>query len=312
MVPDNRTRSLTELLRDQDGVLDVASARACLTRSALRWRIDSGRWRQLCHGVVLAQSGPLTDEQVLWAAVLWAGPGAALAGLTAARLGGFKGFDDQRERAIHVLVPASRTVRKERPRLPLVVHYSRVLQPEDIHPARLPPRTRMARSVVDAAAWMGTDRGAQAVLAAGVQQRLVRVEDLNTVVERCPRLHRRRLIRAALADIAGGAQALSELDFCRLVRRFGLPEPDRQAERCDSRGRRRWLDAVWEKAKLIVEIDGLWHMEAHAWWADMQRDNEFTASGYRVLRFPAFAVRDYPEEVARQIRAALCLAESAP
>ncbi|MDQ2813643.1 MAG: hypothetical protein M3Z75_17700 [Actinomycetota bacterium] len=42
------------------------------------------------------------------------------------------------------------------------MHYSRLLRESDIHPLRLPPRTRMARSVIDAAAWMATDRGAQA------------------------------------------------------------------------------------------------------------------------------------------------------
>ncbi len=40
----------------------------------------------------------------------------------------------------------------------------------------------------------------------------------------------------------------------------------------------------------------------------MERDNDFTVSGYRVLRFPAFAVREQPELVARQIRAALARA----
>jgi hypothetical protein len=114
-------------------------------------------------------------------------------------------------------------------------------------------------------------------------------------------------MRATLADIAGGAEALSELDFSRLLRRFGLPEPDRQAERRDASGRRRWLDALWEAAKLIVEVDGLWHMDAVAWWEDMRRDNEFTVNGYRVLRFPAFAVRYQPEAVARQVRGALGL-----
>ena len=128
-----------------------------------------------------------------------------------------------------------------------------------------------------------------------------------TVAARCVRLRRRSLITATLVDIAGGAEALSELDFSRLLRRFGIPEPDRQAERRDSRGRRRWLDALWKKARLIVEVDGLWHMDALAWWEDMRRDNEFTVSGYRVLRFPAFAVRHDPDAVASQLRAGLRL-----
>jgi len=61
----------------------------------------------------------------------------------------------------------------------------------------------------------------------------------------------------------------------------------------------------WEHARLVVEIDGRWHMEIRAWWADMQRDNELTVDGYRVLRFPAFVVRDTPELVAMLIARAL-------
>ena len=33
------------------------------------------------------------------------------------------------------------------------------------------------------------------------------------------------MIKVTLADIAGGAHALSELDLIRLVRRYRLPEP---------------------------------------------------------------------------------------
>jgi len=36
--------------------------------------------------------------------------------------------------------------------------------------------------------------------------------------------------------------------------------------------------------------------------ADMSRDNDLTISGYRVLRFPAFAVRDHPAVVAAKSR----------
>jgi hypothetical protein len=260
---DDWIPALAELLSRQDGVLRVEAAMKYLTRDALRWRVRSGRWQQPCRGIVVAQSGPLTEIQTLRIAALWAGPGAALAGLTAAALDGLRGFADWGQcagRPIHILVPAFCPVRRARPPLPVVVHYSRLLGPDDIHPLRMPPRTRTTRSLVDAAAWMATDRGAQAVLAAGVQQRLVRVEDLAAVVARNQRLPRRAVIKDTLDDIAGGAQALSELDLTRLLCQHRLPEPDRQAQRQDAGGRRRWLDAVWEAARLIVEVDGI-----HTW-----------------------------------------------
>lgn len=124
-------------------------------------------------------------------------------------------------------------------------------------------------------------------------------------------MRRRQLITSTLLDVAGGAHALSELDLATLLRQYRIPEPDRQVSRRDRHGRRRWLDAVWESARLIVEVDGFWHTEAAVWWADMRRDNEFTVSGYRVLRFPAFAVRTEPDRVAQQIRDALNLGATA-
>jgi very-short-patch-repair endonuclease len=304
-----KDRALAELLSSQDGVLSADAAMKYLTRDALRWRVSSGRWQQPCRGVVVAQSGPLTELQALWVAVLWAGPGAALAGLTAARLDGLSGFADRgqpsAEQPVHLLVPAISPVRRARPGLPLVVHYSRLLGPDDLHPLREPRRTRLARSLVDAAAWAGSDRRAQAVLAAGVQQRLVRPGDLRAVVTGNQRLPRRAMIKATLDDIAGGAQALSELDLARLVRRHRLPGPDRQAPRRDAAGRRRWLDAVWEPARLIVEVDGIHHLDADQYWADMDRGNDFILDGYRILRFPAFVVRYQADYVAGKIRDAL-------
>jgi Protein of unknown function (DUF559) len=283
-------------------VLTIASAIALIGEPAVRWRLHSGRWQRPCRGVLVTHSGGISDAEWLWIAVLGAGPHALLGGLTAARLDGLTGFDD---RATHVLLPASRQVRTTLPGV--VVHRSRVLGPDDTHPARLPPRTRLARSLLDAAAWSRSDDRARAVLAAGVQQRLVRPDQLEAALGRRPRLRRHALIAVTLADIAGGSQALSELDFVRLTRRYGLPAPDRQAIRRDRDGRRRWLDAFWEEAYLAVEVDGLWHMEAPAWWADMRRGNELIISGLRVLRFPAFVVRDEPDVVATQIRDALGL-----
>jgi very-short-patch-repair endonuclease len=113
-------------------------------------------------------------------------------------------------------------------------------------------------------------------------------------------------MRETLEDITGGAHAMSEIDFTRrVVRRFGLPEPDRQVPRRDARGKRRWLDVVWEQAGLIVEVDGAAHMDVLQYWDDMDRGNDFTLKHYRILRYAAFVVRCQPEYVASQIRQAL-------
>jgi hypothetical protein len=299
---------LEEMLDDQDQVIGVGVALRHMTTEALRWRVASRRWQQPCRGVVVAHSGPLTEIQRLWTALLWAGPGAVLAGLTAARLDGFKDFAarDATDRPVYVLAPAGRSVRRQPHGIAVIVHYSTMLGDADVHPVREPRRTRIARSLVDAAAWMATERGTRAILAAGVQQKLVRPADLNRVVEANQRRYRRKLMAQTLGDIAGGAQALSELDFTRLViRPYRLPEPDRQSRRKDPDGTWRYLDAVWEDARLVVEIDGRQHMDAQQYWDDMNRDNDLQIGGYLVLRFPSWLVRHHPGSVADRISRAL-------
>lgn len=302
--------SLAEALDDTDGVLTAAAALRHMSEDQLRWKIASGRWQKPVRGVVVAQSGPLTANQLLRVTLLAAGPRAVLAGLTAARLDGLTGFSDkgrESDRPIYVLAPYGYRRRTAPFGSTVITHYSQRLGDADVHPARQPRRTRIARSIIDAASWMATDRGAMAVLAAGVQQRLVRVEDARKEAEQVVRFHRRKLILETLGDIAGGAQALSELDFTwNVVRAFGLPEPTRQAARRDTRGRRRWTDVSWDEYLLAVEIDGAQHTEDPLQrWDDMARDIDLGADGYRTLRFPAWLVRQDPRLVAGTIRQAL-------
>jgi len=184
--------SLDEFLGAADGVTDTATALNFLTKKQLRSRVASGRWQRPCRGVFVAHSGPLEQSQIPRVALLAAGRQAALGGLTAAWLDGFKGFGDQAPvsvRPVHLIVPAGFKPRVRPPTVNAVIHYSRTLTDLDVHPLRQPRRTGIARSLIDAASWMPTDRGAMAILAAGVQQRLVRVDDLRRIAERVETLN---------------------------------------------------------------------------------------------------------------------------
>jgi hypothetical protein len=144
-----------------------------------------------------------------------------------------------------------------------------------------------------------------AVLAAGVQQRLVRATDLAAAAEAAFELRRRRLVNLTVADLAGGAQALSEIDAGRVCRAAGLPTPTRQAVRVDRRGRRRYLDLEWDPWRLAAEIDGQQHMEILHWCDDLLRQNEIVIGRTDVLRFPSLIVRTAPAVFVDQIGRAL-------
>jgi hypothetical protein len=262
-----------------------------------RYEVRSRRWQRLgrCY---IAQNGPLTEQQREWVAVLNGGRTAALAGRSAAASGGLRGWSDG---LIHVILQRGASTP---PKIDGVkIHWTR--GSVDIHPAACPPRVRTAPALLQASGWMRSDRAAMGVLAAGVQQRLVRVVDLQTASAGVADVRRRRLIDLTLGDIEGGAQALSEIDAARLCRGAGLPEPSRQSVRLDPRGRRRYLDLEWSEWRLAAEIDGQQHMEVRQWCDDLLRQNELVIARADILRFPSLVVRSAGDVFADQVSRAL-------
>ena len=259
--------------------------------------VRSGRWQRPARGVVVRHSGTLTSEENLMTELLAQHPSAALAGLTAATLDGLKGFPSS---PVYLVVPHTIRVR---PRPGVVIKRSRRVAAVDIHPARVPRRTRLPRSVIDAASWSTTQLGLHAVIASSVQQGLVTPTQLSRVLENLPSLAQRALISETVRDTAGGSLSEDEVLFVRMCRDFGLPTPTRQRRRRDSSGRWRYLDAYFDEYDLVVEVDGQQHMDALAWWEDMMRNNELVVDdGKALLRFAGFALRHQREQIVAVLR----------
>jgi very-short-patch-repair endonuclease len=290
------------LLFFQEGVISRRQALRHVSEKTLRHRVASGRWQSIHRGIYLTHSGPATVQQRRWIAALAVGDGrgAMLGGPSALAVLGMRGVDTQR---IHVLIGVNRQHRRPPPGV--VVHRTRRVPIEDQHRMGRPPCTMPARSLVDAAQWAASDRDAAAIIAAGFQQRLVATIDMAPVLARMTHVKRRRLIVEAVADAAGGAESIAEMDFARLCRRHRLPEASRQVARVDSAGRRRYRDVYFDQWRVHVEIDGAQHLEVASWYADMRHHNEIAIAGEILLRFPAWVVRHKPDEVAAQVRAAL-------
>ncbi|MEO8107754.1 MAG: hypothetical protein ABI720_10600 [Actinomycetes bacterium] len=260
--------------------------------------MSSGRWQRPAHGVVVLHSGPLTPDEAVQVELFAHGRHAVLGGVSAARADGLRIAEPP---GLHIVVPHGS---RDLARPGVVLHRSRTLAESQIHPVRTPRRTRLPRSVIDAAAWAGTDLGAQAVIASAVQQRLVTPNDLAGVVGLLARIRRRALITETIRDVSGGSLSEYEVLFIRLCRRYGLPLPTRQRRRKDAAGRWRYLDADYDDFDLVVEIDGQQHMEPRPWWEDMMRDNDLVANdGKWVMRFAGFALRRESDRVAAVLRA---------
>jgi hypothetical protein len=77
--------SIDAILRRQAGVIGRAQALAAgMSSSAIGRRVAAGSWLRLYPQVFLATDHELTAEARLRGAVLWAGPGATVSGVSAA------------------------------------------------------------------------------------------------------------------------------------------------------------------------------------------------------------------------------------
>jgi hypothetical protein len=302
---DSRAVDLERLPRADARLVTTTSGllRRGLTEDRIRAQLAARRWQRCGHAIVL-HNGPLSQRQRWTVARAHAGPAAILTAFTAAQAFGLTGWERD---SVHVLGPAGTRLRRDCP-VPMTLHVAADWRRVVVHGRSVVHS--LPDALLRAAATFRLARPGCGLLAAAVQQRLVGAPRLRAALERHVRLRHRAALLAAVDDIAGGAQALSEIDFVRLCRRFRLPAPRQQVVRRDSAGRRRYLDATWRRADgrlVVVEVDGALHLAVRNWWADQLRQNELSLAEALVLRYPSVVVRDEPAYVAAQIRRALGL-----
>jgi len=298
-------KAFRELAARQDSVVRRRQLRdAGVSRGVERAHVQAGRWRPFADTVVILHNGPLTPEQQRWAAVLTAGSRSALAERTALEVAGLRGWEDD---GVHILTPRGRTA-PPISEFRVVMHETRVPAGGCLAVIGDPQRTRVERSAIDAAGWSPRVRPACGLVAAVVQQRLSTGPRLLVALDAAGAIRHRRALRLALYDITGGAEALSEIDFVSMCRRYDLGRVIHQAVRLDAEGRRRYLDALIESdsgAQVACEVDGAVHLLPGTYWDDMSRANELLIAGQAVLRFPTVALRLDEARAADQIRRAL-------
>jgi very-short-patch-repair endonuclease len=282
----------------QDGVLAGQQAAALFGHSLVARRIRRGLWQTPLPHVIVCHNGPMTPIQRRWAALLACPKGSALGGWSALAFDGVPGSLD---RPPHVLIPD----KARKPRLDgVIVSHSRALGPADVHPDRLPRRTRPARSLVDAASRCTGPEAARLTLIEGVQVGASTTAQLAAVLATRGQCRHLGLLQETLIDLEGGIRSLPERQFTRLLERAGLPRPARQVP-VRGPGGRYYLDADWPWAGVAAEVHGTHHGLVRQLDADWRRHNALTVGGRRVLHFSSFAVRRAPEQVAAVLAAAL-------
>jgi very-short-patch-repair endonuclease len=271
-----------------------------VTRAQVRAHVRARRWRRVGSQAIAVHTGPLPVEAQHWAAVFEAGPRAMLDGASALVASGLQHFTVDR---IRVSVPRGGRVRHARG---LDVRQTRRWSADDRAPGGV-PRTRPEVAAVRAALWARTDKQAALLLTMTVQQGLASAEAIGVEMLRIRRDRRRSFAHAVILDLVGGVRSLGELEVARECRRRGLPEPTRQVVRRTHAGTY-YLDLVWERWGVVVEVDGIHHTWARQVVGDALRQNALTLGDARVLRLPLLGLRVAPDDFFAQIEAALVAA----
>ena len=166
-------------------------------------------------GVYATFTGMVDPVGRVWAAVLYAGRGAAASHGTALWLGRLV---DEPPAVVDVVVPESRRVL---PQPGLRVHRRRELDGSDavrylINPSASPPRLRVEECVLDGCA-AATASGAVDLVLRATQRRLTTADRLQVSLQRRPRHRWRALLLDVLSDVEDGVASPLERHYRREV-----------------------------------------------------------------------------------------------
>ena len=294
---------IAKIAQRQHGVVSRSQLVAIgLGRGAIELRLANGRLHAVHPRVYAVGHTALTYAGHCMAGVLAGGPGAAGSHRAAAAVWGF-------------LPPAGRHVEvtgpsRRRSRAGLRFYRTR-LPPDELAVHDGIPLTTVPRTLFDLAAVLAPGRLARAVKEVEMR-RLWDALSLEDLLVRHPRRPGAAALRAVLAEPGRGITR-SELEdlFLAFLDAAGLPRPVTNV----------WLrvdgiwfevDCAWHEQRLIVELDGrATHGTSHAFEHDRNRDRRLVAAGWRVMRITWRQLREEPEAVGRDLRAALARAPPA-
>ncbi len=236
------------------------------------------------------------------AAVLWAGPEAALSHRAAAQLWGLTDLSSQR---VEFTCPRWLPPFLKNDRL----HRSR-LEGKDLRIRERLPVTTPERTLFDLAAVEDSPIVEQ-LFDALLRKRLI---DLGRIEARLDEDRRRRgvgllryLVKERLGDPVG-AESVLETTLYALIRSSGLPLPKRQWNVRDGDELIGRVDFAYPEKRLAVEADGYaYHSGLQAWDRDRLRDNALAVAGWGVLRFCDADIHRRPKVVLARLEQALRL-----
>lgn len=275
-------------------------------RTISRRVCDGGPWTRLLPGVYLMRSGTPTPMQLAEAAVRYAGAGAMITGVRAARLHGLAQLPN--DQGVHVLVPEQAQ--------PNSYGYVTIERTERLPTAtqrRGLPVAPVTRAVLDGVRRMTDEAQVQAMLAEAVQRGFTSpaklLAELNAGTTRGTALPRR-----LLNEVTAGVRSVAEGDALRLSRRSGLPPFDLNVPILGPDGSQLAVVDAWnDDVALAWEMDSLeWHLSPRDYANTLRRHNALVAAGIVVVHTLPSDLRRRPAEVIATLQAAYRQAQQRP
>ncbi len=283
-----------ELVARQGGVFSRAQAlRAGISTTTVTRRVADKEWRAVFPGVYRHAAVVVSDEVMMQAAMLWAGPDAVLSGTWAAWL---QGLRERPFGPVCVTVPRTSSART-RPHLTV---RRRPLPDADVTFVRGVRVLTRARAALECAQHLdGQDVVDRAL------QRHVSVSELVGSMDRFARAHGAASARRSVALAADGTVSPAERSLAAAFRRAGLAQI-KAGVHVWVAGRRFWLDFAVEAVKLAIEVDGVSaHSDPAAFHRDRERQNLLVRDGWTVLRYTPHQLRRDMPAVIDEIRSTL-------
>ena len=292
---------LRRIIAEQAGTVSRRQVlRSGVSRSTIISKVARGSWQQLHPGVYGAFTGTVSREARLWAAVLYAGPGALLSHETAAEI---LRLTDRACPVIHVTIPGNRRVR---PPQGVQIHVSSFDYPLWRPLRGIPPHTFYTETIIDLIATAANLDDVVSWISRGIARNLVTEAELKSAAGARQRFRWRDDIGDIIQRVTGGSHFPLEFRYDRDVERaHGLPAATRQAKFVKPDGSSGFRDRCYEKYGLIVELDGREFHPAEQRGDDQARDNEAAATTGATLRYGWADVERTPCATAAQVYRAL-------
>lgn len=298
---------LHQLLAAQYGVVSRAQVLELgLSISAIDRLVASGELQRVLPGVYRHSTAEESWLQRLMAALLWAGPDAAVSHRAA---GALLGLDGITPGLVEISVTRSRrSLSKD-----VIVHCVSKLPACDITRVGVLRVTNASRTLIDLGGEVDLST-LEAALESALRQGQTSPPRLRWRLKELGVQGRKgaAALSRLLADLdSRRAESVLELRVEKLLLKAGLPRPVRQHEIREGGRVIARIDLAYPESKLAIECDGYrYHSGKEAWHRDRIRHNELTARGWRIIRATWHDLETNPEGIVKQVWAALGLKAS--